>query len=412
MKTGRDVIIAALLGAEEFGFATAPLVVSGCVMMRVCHLDTCPVGIATQNPELRKKFSGKPEFVTNFFEFIATEVREYLAQLGFRSLQEAVGRVEMLNAKLAVDHWKARGLDISPILAVPQNPYNQTPYHSTQQDHGLSGALDNELIVDCKNALENSEPVTIEYSINNTNRTVGTMLGYEVTKRFGETGLPDATISIRFTGSAGQSFGAFIPKGIEMRLEGDSNDYLGKGLSGGRIILHPDKRANFAAHENVIAGNVIGYGATSGEIFVSGTVGERFCVRNSGATAVVEGLGDHGCEYMTGGRVVVLGTTGRNFAAGMSGGIAFVYDIDDEFQSRVNIELVDVVALDETDLVWLEQIIRRHHELTNSVRAGDVLANWQVAKTKMRKVLPRDYARVIAEIEKAKLEKVDVTVNG
>ena len=412
MKTGRDVIIAALLGAEEFGFATAPLVVSGCVMMRVCHLDTCPVGIATQNPELRKKFSGKPEFVTNFFEFIANEVREYLAQLGFRSLQEAVGRVEMLNAKHAVDHWKARGLDISPILAVPQNPYNQTPFYSTPQDHGLDDALDNELIAKCDSALKTAQPIALEYSINNTNRTVGTMLGYEVTKRFGETGLPDATISIRFTGSAGQSFGAFIPKGIELRLEGDSNDYLGKGLSGGRIILHPDKRAKFVAHENVIAGNVIGYGATSGEIFISGIVGERFCVRNSGATAVVEGVGDHGCEYMTGGRVVVLGATGRNFAAGMSGGIAFVYDIDEEFQSRVNNELVDLVALDESDLVWLEQIIRRHHELTNSVRANDVLANWQVAKTMMRKVLPRDYARVIAEIEKAKSEKVVVTANG
>ena len=412
MKTGRDVIIAALLGAEEFGFATAPLVVSGCVMMRVCHLDTCPVGIATQNPELRKQFSGKPEFVTNFFEFIATEVREYLAQLGFRSLQEAVGRVEMLNAKHAVDHWKARGLDISPILAVPQNPYNQTRYHSTTQDHGLSAALDNELIVDCKNALENSQPVTIEHSINNTNRTVGTMLGYELTKRFGANGLPDGTISIRFTGSAGQSFGAFIPKGIELRLEGDANDYLGKGLSGGRIILHPDKRAKFVAHENVIAGNVIGYGATSGEIFIAGVVGERFCVRNSGATAVVEGLGDHGCEYMTGGRVIVLGITGRNFAAGMSGGIAYVYDVDDEFQSRVNTELVDVVALDDQDLIWLELMIRRHHELTDSVRARDVLANWEDAKTKICRVLPRDYARVIAEIKKAKLEKVAVTANG
>ena len=412
MKTGRDVVIAALLGAEEFGFATAPLVVSGCVMMRVCHLDTCPVGIATQNPELRKQFSGKPEFVTNFFEFIATEVREYLAQLGFRSLQEAVGRVEMLNAKHAVDHWKARGLDISPILVVPQNPYNQTRYHSTTQDHCLSAALDNELIVKCKNALENSQPVSIEYPINNTNRTVGTMLGYELTKRFGETGLPDATISIRFNGSAGQSFGAFIPKGIELRLEGDANDYLGKGLSGGRIILHPDKRAKFAAHENVIAGNVIGYCATSGEIFIAGVVGERFCVRNSGATAVVEGLGDHGCEYMTGGRVVVLGVTGRNFAAGMSGGIAYIYDIDDEFQSRVNTELVDVVALDDQDLVWLERTIKRHRELTNSVRAGDVLANWEDAKTKICKVLPRDYARVIAEIEKAKREKVVVTANG
>ena len=254
--------------------------------------------------------------------------------------------------------------------------------------------------------------MSIEYPINNTNRTVGTMLGYELTKRFGETGLPDATISIRFNGSAGQSFGAFIPKGIELRLEGDANDYLGKGLSGGRIILHPDKRAKFAAHENVIAGNVIGYGATSGEIFIAGVVGERFCVRNSGATAVVEGLGDHGCEYMTGGRVVVLGVTGRNFAAGMSGGIAYIYDIDDEFQSRVNTELVDVVALDDQDLVWLERTIKRHRELTNSVRAGDVLANWEDAKTKICKVLPRDYARVIAEIEKAKREKVVVTANG
>ena len=420
MKTGRDVIIAALLGAEEFGFATAPLVVSGCVMMRVCHLDTCPVGIATQNPELRAKFSGKPEFVTNFFEFIATEVREYLAQLGFRSLQEAVGRVEMLNSKHAVDHWKARGLDISSILAIPQNPYNQTPYHSTPQDHGLVDALDNELISKCDSALKTAQPIALEYSINNTNRTVGTMLGYEVTKRFGAIGLPDATIKLHFKGSAGQSFGAFIPNGIELHLEGDSNDYLGKGLSGGRIIVHPDKRARFVAHENVIAGNVIGYGATSGEIFISGIVGERFCVRNSGATAVVEGVGDHGCEYMTGGRVVVLGATGRNFAAGMSGGIAYVYDdVDDpnaNFESRVNTELVDLVALESNDLVWLEQIISRHLALTNSARAQEVLADWKVAQTKIRKVLPRDYARVIAEIEKQNLtenaKKVSVTAHG
>ena len=420
MKTGRDVIIAALLGAEEFGFATAPLVVSGCVMMRVCHLDTCPVGIATQNPELRAKFSGKPEFVTNYFEFIATEVREYLAQLGFRSLQEAVGRVEMLNSKHAVDHWKARGLDISSILAIPQNPYNQTPYHSTPQDHGLVDALDNELISKCDSALKTAQPIALEYSINNTNRTVGTMLGYEVTKRFGAIGLPDATIKLHFKGSAGQSFGAFIPNGIELHLEGDSNDYLGKGLSGGRIIVHPDKRARFVAHENVIAGNVIGYGATSGEIFISGIVGERFCVRNSGATAVVEGVGDHGCEYMTGGRVVVLGATGRNFAAGMSGGIAYVYDdVDDpnaNFESRVNTELVDLVALESNDLVWLEQIISRHLALTNSARAQEVLADWKVAQTKIRKVLPRDYARVIAEIEKQNLtenaKKVAVTAHG
>ena len=420
MKTGRDVVIAALLGAEEFGFATAPLVVSGCVMMRVCHLDTCPVGIATQNPELRKQFSGKPEFVTNFFEFIATEVREYLAQLGFRSLQEAVGRVEMLNAKHAVDHWKARGLDISPILAVPQNPYNQTSFYSTPQDHGLDDALDNELIAKCDSALKTAQPIALEYSINNTNRTVGTMLGYEVTKRFGAIGLPDATIKLHFKGSAGQSFGAFIPNGIELHLEGDSNDYLGKGLSGGRIIVHPDKRARFVAHENVIAGNVIGYGATSGELFISGIVGERFCVRNSGATAVVEGVGDHGCEYMTGGRVVVLGATGRNFAAGMSGGIAYVYyDVDDtnaNFESRVNTELVDLVALESNDLLWLEQIISRHLALTNSARAQEVLADWKVTQTKIRKVLPRDYARVIAEIEKQNLtenaKKVVVTAHG
>ena len=400
MKTGRDVMIAALLGAEEFGFATAPLVVSGCIMMRVCHLDTCPVGIATQNPELRKKFAGKPEFVVNFFEFVAAEVREYLAQLGFRTLQEAVGQVDMLDARVAVDHWKARGLDISPILMTPQNPYNQTPYKSTEQDHALVDALDNELINDCAKSLNDVLPTSNEYKINNTNRTVGTMLGYEVTKRFGANGLPDATIKLRFVGSAGQSFGAFVPHGIEMTLEGDSNDYLGKGLSGGRIILHPDRRAKFVAHENVIAGNVIGYGATSGEIFISGIVGERFCVRNSGVTAVVEGVGDHGCEYMTGGRVVVLGMTGRNFAAGMSGGISFVYDEDGKFGTRVNTELVDIVALEKEDVIWLKTVISRHAALTNSARAQEILTDWKSSFAKIRKVLPRDYARVIAEQSK------------
>ncbi|MFM9093299.1 MAG: glutamate synthase large subunit [Acidimicrobiaceae bacterium] len=404
MKTGRDVMIAALLGAEEFGFATAPLVVSGCIMMRVCHLDTCPVGIATQNPELRKKFSGKPEFVVNFFEFVAAEVREYLAQLGFRTLQEAVGRVDMLDARVAVDHWKARGLDISPILMAPQNPYKQTPYKSTAQDHALNEALDNRLIIDCANSLDDGLPTNNEYAINNTNRTVGTMLGYEVTKRYGAKGLPDATIRLKFAGSAGQSFGAFVPRGIEMTLEGDSNDYLGKGLSGGRIILHPDRRAKFVAHENVIAGNVVGYGATSGEIFISGIVGERFCVRNSGVEAVVEGVGDHGCEYMTGGRVVVLGMTGRNFAAGMSGGISFVYDVDGGFGSRVNTELVDIVALEKEDVTWLKTVISRHAALTNSVRAQEILADWNSSFAKICKVLPRDYARVIAE--QSKREKV------
>lgn len=410
LKTGRDVIIAALLGAEEFGFATAPLVVSGCVMMRVCHLDTCPVGIATQNPQLRKKFAGKPEFVVNFFEYIAQEVREYLAQLGFRSLQEAIGRVDMLNAKNATDHWKARGLDISPILAIPLNPYKQTPFKSSEQDHGLDLALDNKIISDCTVALSNAQPVSLVYTVNNSNRAVGTMLGSEVTKRFGALGLPDATIRLEFHGSAGQSFGAFIPNGIEMRLEGDSNDYLGKGLSGGRIILYPAKSATFTAHENVIAGNVIGYGATSGELFISGIVGERFCVRNSGATAVVEGVGDHGCEYMTGGRVVVLGETGRNFAAGMSGGIAYVCDADDMFATRVNIELVDVLSPDALDLVWLKQTILQHFQMTNSVRANEILSDWSKYAPKIRKVLPRDYAKVIAQVELA--NELEVTSRG
>ena len=396
MKTGRDVIIAALLGAEEFGFATAPLVVSGCIMMRVCHLDTCPVGIATQNPTLRSRFSGKPEFVVNFFEYIAEEVREYLAQLGFRTLKEAVGHVEMIDARKAVDHWKAKGLDISPMLEVPQNPYNQTPFMSVAQDHGLGEALDNELIAQSHSAISDARSVTIAVPIRNVNRTVGTMLGYEVTKAWGGAGLPDGTIKIHFTGSAGQSFGAFVPAGIEMRLEGDSNDYLGKGLSGGRIILHPHRESTFVAEENVIAGNVIGYGATSGEIFIRGTVGERFCVRNSGATAVVEGVGDHGCEYMTGGRVVVLGATGRNFAAGMSGGIAYVYDPDGQFPSNVNYEMVELEHVGGEDEEWLRAAITRHGSFTESAVAERILAAWAVEVSRFRKVMPRDYKRVLA----------------
>ena len=395
MKTGRDVVIAALLGAEEFGFATAPLVVSGCIMMRVCHLDTCPVGIATQNPTLRSRFSGKPEFVVNFFEYIAEEVREYLAQLGYRTLKEAVGHVEMIDARKAVDHWKAKGLDISPMLEVPQNPYNQTPFMSVAQDHGLDEALDNELIAQSQTAIADARPVNISVPIRNVNRTVGTMLGYEVTKAWGGAGLPDGTIKIHFTGSAGQSFGAFVPAGIEMRLEGDSNDYLGKGLSGGRIILHPHRESTFVAEENVIAGNVIGYGATSGEIFIRGTVGERFCVRNSGATAVVEGVGDHGCEYMTGGRVVVLGATGRNFAAGMSGGIAYVYDPDGQFPSNVNYEMVELEHVGGEDEEWLRAAIDRHGSFTESAIAERILAAWTVEVSRFRKVMPRDYKRVL-----------------
>src|SRR5690606_10737394 len=317
MKTGRDVVIAALLGAEEFGFATAPLVVSGCVMMRVCHLNTCPVGIATQDPELRKKFTGKPEFVENFFRFVAEEVRELMASLGFRTMDEMIGRVDRLDVRRALEHGKAHGLDLSAILHDP--PADDHPRRCvTTQDHGLDRALDRELIALCRDALEGRGGVDVTLPIRNVNRTVGTVLGSEVTKRFGAAGLPDDTIRLKFEGSAGQSFGAFIPAGITMTLEGDANDHLGKGLSGGRLIVFPPRRSTFRAEENIIVGNVALYGATSGEAFIRGVAGERFAVRNSGATAVVEGVGDHGCEYMTGGRVVVLGRIGRNFAAGMS----------------------------------------------------------------------------------------------
>ncbi|HEX6785916.1 MAG TPA: glutamate synthase-related protein, partial [Acidimicrobiales bacterium] len=401
LKTGRDVVVAALLGAEEFGFATAPLVVSGCVMMRVCHLDTCPVGVATQNPELRARFTGRPEFVVTFFEYIAEEVRELLAQLGFRSMQEAIGHVEALDVRAAVDHWKASGLDLSPILAPPLNPYGQTSFHSVGQDHGLDRALDQELIERCRPAIDDGRPVAFELPIRNVNRTVGTLLGSAVTAAWGGDGLPDGTIDVHVRGSAGQSFGAFVPRGITLRLEGDANDYVGKGLSGGRLILHPDRDARFAAEDNIIAGNVIGYGATGGELYLRGVVGERFCVRNSGATAVVEGLGDHGCEYMTGGRVVVLGPTGRNFGAGMSGGIAYVYDPDGAFPALVNHEMVDLEALDEDDLGALRATIERHRELTGSTVAQQILLGWTTEAPHFRKVMPKDYRRVLAVLREA-----------
>ena len=402
MKTGRDVVVAALLGAEEFGFATAPLVVSGCVMMRACHLDTCPVGVATQNPVLRERFNGKPEFVVNFFEFIAEEVREIMAELGFRTVEEMVGHSEMLNTKTAVEHWKAKGLDISPILAVPQNPYQQSMYNTVAQDHGLGGALDNELMARAAKSIETGEKIRFSSPIMNVNRTVGTMLGNAVTRRWAGAGLPDDTISIDFNGSAGQSFGAFVPQGITLRLAGDANDYVGKGLSGGRIVVRPDSATSFVAEDNVIAGNVIGYGATSGEIYLRGMVGERFCVRNSGATAVVEGVGDHGCEYMTGGRVVVLGPTGRNFAAGMSGGVAYVYDPQAVFGAKVNYELVDLESLSSTDLDELKAILTMHVTETDSAVAAKVLAGWATESANFRKVMPRDYKRVLEVMADAK----------
>ncbi|WP_150245782.1 glutamate synthase large subunit [Nocardiopsis quinghaiensis] len=405
MKTGRDVVVAALLGAEEYGFATAPLVVSGCVMMRVCHLDTCPVGVATQNPALRERFSGQADHVVNFFEFIAQEVREYLAQLGFRSLDEAIGSVDLLDTTEALTHWKAQGLDLAPILHEVEPWAGDQRTQRSKQDHGLEKALDNTLIQLSEGALDFGQPVSLELPVRNVNRTVGTMLGHEVTKRYGADGLPDNTIDISFTGSAGQSFGAFVPSGITLRLSGDANDYVGKGLSGGRVIVRPDAGSRLVAEEHIIAGNVIGYGATSGEIFLRGVVGERFCVRNSGATAVVEGIGDHGCEYMTGGRAVVLGRTGRNFAAGMSGGIAYVLDLDTE---RVNAGMVDVEALTDEDRAFLTDVLTRHHAETGSAVAERLLAGGDAGLDRIAKVMPRDYKRVLLAQAEAEREGRDV----
>ncbi len=402
LKTGRDVIIAALLGAEEFGFATAPLVVMGCIMMRVCHLDTCPVGVATQNPVLREKFTGKPEFVENFFRFIATEVREYLAELGFKTLDEAIGHSEILDTRKAISHWKASGLDLSPILHKVDIDKNASLRQTTTQDHGLSNALDNKLIEICQPALQKSELVRAQFEIRNVNRTVGTMLGSQITRKFGGQGLPTGTIELTFNGTAGQSFGAFIPQGLTLRLEGDTNDYLGKGLSGGKIVIRPDRKAKFESSLNVIAGNVAAYGATSGTLFVRGLVGERFCVRNSGATAVVEGVGDHACEYMTGGRVVVLGQTGRNFAAGMSGGIAYVVDLNVE---NVNTEMVELETLDDNDKEFLSSILKDYLEETDSPLAKQLLNDKDFKK--FTKVMPREYKRVLLAQAKAKKDGTD-----
>jgi len=403
MKTGRDVVIAALLGAEEFGFATAPLVVSGCVMMRVCHLDTCPVGVATQNPELRKRFSGKPEFVENFFEYIAEEVREWLAKLGFHTLEEAIGQVELLDTTEAVDHWKASGLDLAPLLKAPV--FAGSRKNTTTQDHGLVNALDNSLIELAAPALTSKENVHLEVNVRNVNRTVGTMLGAEITRRFGGAGLPDNTIDISLHGSAGQSLGAFIPSGLTLRLYGDTNDYVGKGLSGGRVIVRPDLKAKFDSSKNVIAGNVIAYGATSGEIYIRGVVGERFCVRNSGAVVVVEGVGDHGCEYMTGGIAMVLGATGRNFGAGMSGGVAYVLDLDPRL---VNPDMVDILSVPANRLEQAHSLVTTFYNETGSEVAASLLADWDNQQSRLSLVMPRDYARVLAAMERAEREGLNV----
>jgi glutamate synthase (ferredoxin) len=396
LKTGRDVVVAALLGAEEFGFATSALVVSGCIMMRVCHLNTCPVGVATQDPELRKKFTGQPEHVVNYFRMIAQEVRELMARLGFRTVNDMIGRMDRLDIKKAVDHWKAKRLDLTPILQMPKVPPAVGTRKTQEQDHGLDKALDNKLIELASDALEKKGPVEIRLPIRNANRTVGTMLGAEVTRRFGGNGLPDDTIRIDFKGSAGQSFGAFVPSGITLTLEGDANDYFGKGLSGGRLVVYPPLAAEFPAEDNIIVGNVSLYGATGGEAFIRGVAGERFGVRNSGAVAVVEGVGDHGCEYMTRGRVVVLGRTGRNFAAGMSGGLAYVLDEDGTFKQRCNMEMVDMESLinaEEEQLVL--GLIEKHAKLTQSARAKAIREDWPRYRELFRRIIPLDYRRAI-----------------
>ncbi len=404
LKTGRDVVVAALLGAEEFGFSTAPLVVSGCIMMRVCHKDTCPVGVATQNPELRARFTGKPEYVETYFEYVAQEVRELLAELGFRTLEEAIGQSNVIDVNRAIHHWKASGLDLTPILteAIPAD--GSARYHTQPQDHGLERALDVEFIEQAQPALQGLQHVSIRSDIRNVNRTVGTMLGHEVTKAFPD-GLPDDTIEVELRGEAGQSLGAFLPRGVTLRLYGEANDYVAKGCSGGRIVVRPATTARFVAEDNVIAGNVIGYGATSGEVYLRGQVGERFCVRNSGLTAVVEGVGDHGCEYMTGGTVLVLGRTGRNFAAGMSGGIAYLLDA---IRPRINTELVDVVPLRPDDIERVGTLLRSHLKETDSPVAARLLEEWPLAKDRFSLVLPRDYQRVLDVRTEAQRQGLDI----
>jgi glutamate synthase domain-containing protein 2/glutamate synthase domain-containing protein 3 len=398
LKTGRDVAIACLLGAEEFGFATAPLIVMGCIMLRKCHLNTCSVGIATQDPELRKRFAGEPEHVINYFFFVAEQLRQIMAQLGFRTVNEMIGRVDMLDGRAAIEHWKARGLDFTALLHRPQVPEGIATYACEVQDHGIDAALDHKLIELARDAIELQKPVIIDLDIHNSNRTVGTMLSYEVAKRYGEDGLPDDTIRINFHGSAGQSFSAFLAQGITMNVEGDANDYFGKGLSGGTLVIQPPAVSTFVPEENILVGNVVLYGATGGKAFIRGVAGERFAVRNSGAEAVVEGVGDHGCEYMTGGRVVILGPTGRNFAAGMSGGEAFVLDERGAFRGLCNQEMVDLEdVVTEEDKDDLRRLLVEHRDRTGSANAKRVLESWNEMLPKFVKVMPRDYKRVLLE---------------
>ncbi|RME34123.1 MAG: glutamate synthase subunit alpha, partial [Gammaproteobacteria bacterium] len=430
LRTGRDVAIGALLGADEFGFATAPLIAEGCIMMRKCHLNTCPVGVATQDPELRRRFVGKPEHVINYFFFVAEELRRIMAKLGFRTINEMIGRADRLRMRQPVEHWKAKGLDFSALLRVPEVGPEVATYNCEQQDHGLERALDHRLIEQAGPALERREPVSIETAVHNYNRTIGAMLSGEVATRYGHAGLPDDSIHVRARGIAGQSFGAWLAKGITLELEGEANDYVGKGLSGGRIVIYPPAASGIGkAEENIIVGNTVLYGAISGECFFRGVAGERFCVRNSGATAVVEGVGDHGCEYMTGGVVVCLGGTGRNFAAGMSGGIAYVLDEAGDFADRCNLAMVELEPIPEEDelleelehlggdlethgmvdvshdmtrfdAIRLKQLIQQHHHYTASEVAARILENWDEYLPRFVKVMPVDYRRALLEMQK------------
>ncbi|HNA31394.1 MAG TPA: glutamate synthase-related protein, partial [Thiobacillaceae bacterium] len=419
LKTGRDVLVGALLGADEFGFSTAPLVVEGCIMMRKCHLNTCPVGVATQDPALRKRFTGQPEHVVNYFFFVAEEVRELMAQMGIRRFDDLIGRADLLDMRHGIEHWKAKGLDFSRIFYMPPVPGDVACCHRETQDHGLDGALDLRLIEQARVALDQGGQVVIDTPISNVNRTCGTMLSHEVAKRYGHTGLPDDSIHVNLSGTAGQSFGAFLARGITLELTGEGNDYVGKGLSGGRIIVKPPVAFRGVPQDNIIVGNTVLYGAIAGEVYFRGVAGERFCVRNSGATAVVEGVGDHGCEYMTGGTVVVLGQTGRNFAAGMSGGLAYVLDADGLFDKRCNLSMVTLEKVlpaeqqpddgtrhkHSADEVLLKELIQKHLDATGSAVARDILDNWSTYRERFVKVFPNEYRRALKEIAAGQLKE-------
>ncbi|HSH29255.1 MAG TPA: glutamate synthase-related protein, partial [Thiohalobacter sp.] len=440
MRTGRDVVVGALLGADEFGFATAPLIVEGCIMMRKCHLNTCPVGVATQDPVLRKRFTGKPEHVVNYFFFVAEEVRQLMAQLGFRSMNEMIGRLDRLDMRKAINHWKARGLDYSRILHLPATAVDAPLYNCETQDHGLDRALDQQLIEQARPALERGVPVQVVSPVKNINRSVGAMLSGEVARRYGHQGLPEDSIHIKLSGIAGQSFGAWAAHGVTLELEGEANDYVGKGLSGGRLVVYPPKLSRFTAEDNIIVGNTVLYGAITGECFFRGVAGERFAVRNSGAHAVVEGVGDHGCEYMTGGVVVVLGETGRNFAAGMSGGVAYVLDADRSFKDRCNLAMVELEPVPEEDVALealehqggdlethgkvdigdmtrfdalrLKRLIRKHLQYTNSEVARRILDDWDNYLPRFVKVMPVDYRRALEDMKQSQAQELAAVAGG